>query len=96
MIFRHFTNTLAFAVVASIVFMLWSIKYHKVTRYWESNVSDTIVKFIVITFVKKFNGNIGGRLPDPVERFVGGRGLLASSLFMSPLCHHGTLAAQPE
>ena len=28
--FRHFTNTLAFAVVASIIFMLWSIKYHKV------------------------------------------------------------------
>ena len=92
MIFRHFTNTLAFAVVASIVFMLWSIKYHKVTRYWESEVSDTIGKFSV----KKFNGTIGGRLPDPVERLVGGRSLLASSLLMSPLCHHGTLAAQPE
>lgn len=29
-LYKHFTNTLAFAVVASIVFMLWSIKYHKV------------------------------------------------------------------
>ena len=37
--------------------------------------------------------NIGGRLPDPVERLVGGRSLLASSLLMSPLCHHGALAA---
>jgi len=27
---RHLTNTLALAVVASIVFMFWSIKYHKV------------------------------------------------------------------
>ena len=33
MMFRHFTNTLAFAVVASFVFMLWSIKYHKVARH---------------------------------------------------------------
>merc|ERR1719266_2443237 len=29
-LYKHFTNTLAFAVVASIIFMLWSIKYHKV------------------------------------------------------------------
>jgi ABC-type maltose transport system permease subunit len=28
--FQHFTNTLVFAVLASIIFMLWSIKYHKV------------------------------------------------------------------
>jgi len=29
-LYRHFTNTLIFAVVASVIFMLWSIKYHKV------------------------------------------------------------------
>ena len=28
-LYRHFTNTLAFAVLASVVFMLWSIKFHK-------------------------------------------------------------------
>lgn len=29
-LYKHFTNTLVFNVVASVVFMLWSIKYHKV------------------------------------------------------------------
>jgi len=29
-VYKHFTNTLVFAVVTSIIFMLWSIKYHKV------------------------------------------------------------------
>ena len=29
-LYKHFTNTLVFAVIASIIFMLWSIKYHKV------------------------------------------------------------------
>ena len=29
-LYKHFTNTLIFAVVSSIIFMLWSIKYHKV------------------------------------------------------------------
>ncbi|XP_063240596.1 transmembrane protein 87A [Bacillus rossius redtenbacheri] len=28
-LYRHFTNTLIFAVVASVIFMLYSIKYHK-------------------------------------------------------------------
>merc|ERR1712156_231906 len=28
-LYRHFTNTLIFAVMASVVFMLWSIKFHK-------------------------------------------------------------------
>ncbi|TRY80974.1 hypothetical protein TCAL_02964 [Tigriopus californicus] len=28
-LYRHFTNTLVFAVMASVIFMLWSIKYHK-------------------------------------------------------------------
>jgi hypothetical protein len=28
-LYRHFTNTLIFAVLASVIFMLWSIKYHK-------------------------------------------------------------------
>ena len=28
-LYRHFTNTLVFAVMASVVFMLWSIKFHK-------------------------------------------------------------------
>ncbi|KAK3862795.1 hypothetical protein Pcinc_031373 [Petrolisthes cinctipes] len=28
-LYRHFTNTLAFAVLASVVFMLWSITYHE-------------------------------------------------------------------
>ena len=41
--FRHFTNTLAFAVVASIIFMLWSIKYHKVM--FEKN------KFLLIVVI---------------------------------------------
>jgi len=31
-VYKHFTNTLAFAVLASIIFMLWSIKYHKVVE----------------------------------------------------------------
>lgn len=31
-LYRHFTNTLVFAVVASIIFMLWSIKYHKIVN----------------------------------------------------------------
>ncbi|XP_076037637.1 transmembrane protein 87A [Oratosquilla oratoria] len=28
-LYRHFTNTLAFAVVASVIFMLWFFKYHR-------------------------------------------------------------------
>ncbi|CAL4066636.1 unnamed protein product, partial [Meganyctiphanes norvegica] len=28
-LYRHFTTTLAFAVIASVIFMLWSIRYHK-------------------------------------------------------------------
>ena len=28
-LYRHFTNTLVFAVLASVIFMLWSIKFHK-------------------------------------------------------------------
>jgi len=31
-VYKHFTNTLVFAVVTSIIFMLWSIKYHKVVE----------------------------------------------------------------
>ena len=42
MMFRHFTNTLALAVVASIVFMFWSIKYHKVARHWKSVFLETL------------------------------------------------------
>jgi len=29
-LYKHFTNTLVFAVISNIIFMLWSIKYHKV------------------------------------------------------------------
>lgn len=28
-LYRHFTNTLVFSVFASVIFMLWSIKFHK-------------------------------------------------------------------
>lgn len=28
-VYKHFTNTLVFAVLSSIIFMVWSIKYHK-------------------------------------------------------------------
>lgn len=28
-LYTHFTNTLAFAVIASVIFMLWSIRYHQ-------------------------------------------------------------------
>ena len=43
MMFRHLTNTLALAVVASIVFMFWSIKYHMVARhYWKSVFLETL------------------------------------------------------
>jgi len=28
-LYKHFTNTLAFSVLTSVIFMLWSIKYHK-------------------------------------------------------------------
>merc|ERR1719323_2471491 len=38
----------------------------------------------------------GRRLPDPVEGPVVGRGLLAPSLLLPSLCHHGPLAAQSE
>lgn len=31
-LYRHFTNTLVFAVLASVVFMLWSIKFHKLVE----------------------------------------------------------------
>jgi hypothetical protein len=31
-VYKHFTNVLAFAVLASIIFMCWSIKYHKVVE----------------------------------------------------------------
>ena len=31
-LYRHFTNTLVFAVIASVVFMLWSIKFHKLDQ----------------------------------------------------------------
>lgn len=30
-LYRHFTNTLIFAVLASVIFMLYSIKAHKLT-----------------------------------------------------------------
>lgn len=29
--YRHFTNTLIFAVLASVAFMIWSIKQHKLS-----------------------------------------------------------------
>ena len=54
------------------------------------------VKSGVNKFIMFYVPYTGGRLPDPVERFVGGRSLLASSLLLSPLCHHGALAPQPE
>ena len=38
----------------------------------------------------------GGRLPDAVEGLVVGRGLLASSLLLPPLCHHGPVATESE
>merc|ERR1719348_846035 len=31
-LYKHFTNTLIFNVLASVVFMLWSIKYHRVVN----------------------------------------------------------------
>lgn len=31
-VYQHFTNTLVFAVLSSIIFMLWSIKYHKIVE----------------------------------------------------------------
>lgn len=29
-VYKHFANTLIFSIISSIIFMLWSIKYHKV------------------------------------------------------------------
>jgi len=29
-VYKHFANTLVFSIISSIIFMLWSIKYHKV------------------------------------------------------------------
>lgn len=31
-VYKHFANTLVFSILASIIFMLWSIKYHKVVE----------------------------------------------------------------
>ena len=31
-VYKHFANTLVFSIISSIIFMLWSIKYHKVVE----------------------------------------------------------------
>lgn len=38
-LYRHFTNTLVFSVIASVVFMLWSIKYHKLEECLVGKIS---------------------------------------------------------
>ena len=41
-LYRHFTNTLVFAVMASVVFMLWSIKFHKLEECLKGKVIDSV------------------------------------------------------
>ncbi|KAK7070884.1 Transmembrane protein 87A [Halocaridina rubra] len=56
-LYRHFTNTLAFGVIASVIFMLWSIRYHQfedcVTDWKEIWVDDAYwhVLFAIILLV---------------------------------------------
>lgn len=56
-LYRHFTNTLVFAVVVSVIFMLWSIRYHKyekcVTDWKELWVDDAYwhVLFAIVLLV---------------------------------------------
>ncbi|XP_063595744.1 transmembrane protein 87A-like [Penaeus indicus] len=56
-LYRHFTNTLAFAVIASVIFMLWSIRYHQfekcLTDWKELWVDDAYwhVLFAVVLLV---------------------------------------------
>ncbi len=55
-LYQHFTNTLVFAVVASLIFMLWSIYYHQmvtcltvslwVSLYFVLQLSVFIVSFL--------------------------------------------------
>lgn len=41
-LYRHFTNTLAFAVLASVVFMLWSIT-------WEMLIRSTVIESVTMS-----------------------------------------------
>lgn len=56
-LYRHFTNTLAFAVIASVIFMVWSIRYHQfekcLTDWKELWVDDAYwhVLFAVVLLV---------------------------------------------
>lgn len=56
-LYRHFTNTLAFAVLASVIFMLWSLRYHLfeqcITDWKELWVDDAYwhVLFAIILLV---------------------------------------------
>lgn len=67
-LYRHFTNTLAFAVVASVIFMLWSIRYHQfeacLTDWKELWVDDAywhvlfaIVLLVIMVLWRPSNNN---------------------------------------
>ncbi|XP_069939583.1 transmembrane protein 87A [Cherax quadricarinatus] len=67
-LYRHFTNTLAFAVIASIIFMLWSIRYHQfetcLTDWKELWVDDAywhvlfaIVLLVIMVLWRPSNNN---------------------------------------
>ena len=37
-LYRNFTNTLFFAVITSVIFMMWSIKFHKYQECLKGNL----------------------------------------------------------
>lgn len=50
-LYRHFTNTLIFAVIASVIFMLYALRLRKAEnctpvclKYWKLNLSKLFTK----------------------------------------------------
>merc|ERR1712035_51683 len=65
-VYKHFANTLVFSIISSIIFMLWSIKYHKVvdclTQWRDLWVDDAFWDLLFsgkLNFIINFNPNMG-------------------------------------
>ena len=84
-VYKHFANTLVFSIISSIIFMLWSIKYHKVVdclTQWKDLWIDEVSKIM--------------NFKDIIENWTEFEGILAHTVLSDPLCDHGAVAAQQE